>query len=119
MTEGTIAGRRILVVEDEYFVADSLRLYLESEDAVVVGPVASVGAAIDLVADCGPLDGAVLDVNLQGVRAFPVAEALSARGVPFVFMTGYGADSIPERFSSVPRCVKPFQLADLVRLLSR
>ncbi len=119
MTEEAIAGRRILIVEDEFFVADSLRMCLESLDVVVVGPVASVDAAIDLVASSDRLDGAVLDINLQGRKAFPVAEALAARGVPFVFVTGYGPESIPEQFTSAPRCTKPFQVAQLVQLLAR
>jgi CheY-like chemotaxis protein len=119
MTEEAIAGRRILIVEDEFFVADSLKMYLEALGVVVVGPAASVEAAVDLVAKSDRLDGAVLDVNLQGKKAYPVAEALSARGVPFVFVTGYGRHSIPERFASAPRCTKPFELAQLVRLLAR
>jgi len=113
----SIAGRHILIVEDDVFVAEGLKLYLEAEEAVVLGPVASVVAAIDLLAACQRLDGAALDVNLEGTLAFPVADALSERGVPFVFMTGYGAESIPGRFASVPTCTKPFQLADLVALL--
>jgi len=117
--EQTIAGRHILIVEDEFFVADSLKMYLESLDAVVIGPAASVDAAIELVATSDRLDWAVLDINLRGKKAYPVAEALSARGVPFVFMTGYGADSIPEPFASAPRCTKPFEIAQLVRLLVR
>jgi CheY-like chemotaxis protein len=115
----SIAGRRILIVEDDAFVADSLKQYLEADEAIVLGPVASVAAAVAFVAACERLDGAALDVNLQGTPAFPVAEALSGRGVPFVFMTGYGADSIPARFASVPTCQKPFQPADLVALLAR
>ncbi len=119
MTEEAVAGRRILIVEDEFFVADSLSMYLESLEAVVVGPVASVGAALDLIAATERLDGAVLDVNLRGERAFPVAEALTARGVPVVLVTGYGAEAIPEEFSSIPRCTKPFKLDELVLLLCR
>lgn len=117
MTEG-IAGRRILIVEDDAFIADSLRDCLESVGAVVVGPVASVAAAIAVVEGADPLDGAAVDVNLNGERAFSVADALAARGVPFVLMTGYGAESIPARYAEVPRCGKPFDLAELVRLLS-
>ncbi len=117
MTEKTIAGRRILIVEDEFFVADSLAMYLTSLGAVVVGPAASVRAALDLVDKSERLDGAVLDVNLQGKQAYPVADALAARDVPFVLATGYEPDSIPERYDAAPRCIKPFRAAELVRLL--
>ncbi len=112
-------GQVILIVEDEFFVADSLKLYLEQAGAVVAGPVAAVEAALDLVGRTERLDAGILDVNLQGKQAYPVADALAARGVPFVFITGYGRESIPERFASVPRRQKPFQLDELLELLRR
>jgi len=117
MSDLAIAGRIVLVVEDEFFVADSLKLYLEQEGAVVVGPVASVDAALELIGRTERLDAGIVDVNLQGKRVFPVADALAARGVPFIFITGYERDSIPKRFASVPSCPKPFHLDELVRLL--
>ncbi len=119
VTEQTIAGRRILIVEDEFFVADSLAMYLTSLGAVVVGPAASVHAALDLLDKGEQLDGAVLDVNLQGKQAYPVADALAARNVPFVLVTGYAPDSIPEPYNAAPQCSKPFRAAELVRLLVR
>jgi CheY-like chemotaxis protein len=82
-------GRRLLVVEDEYLVAADLTESLEEMGAQVVGPVGSVEAALEKVRTDGHrLDGAVLDVNLRGERVYPVAEALAAHGVPFVFTTG-------------------------------
>ena len=119
MNEKAMVGRRILIVEDEFFVADSLAMYLTSLGAVVVGPAASVRDALDLVDQSERLDGAVLDVNLQGKQAYPVADALAARNVPFVLVTGYASDSIPERYNAVPQCSKPFRAAELVRLLFR
>ena len=117
MSDLAIAGRIVLVVEDEFFVADSLRLYLEQQGAVVVGPVATVDDALEVIGRAERLDAGIVDVNLQGKRAFPVADALAARGVPFVFITGYERDSIPKRFASVPNCPKPFRLDEVVRLL--
>jgi len=82
MSDLAIAGRIVLVVEDEFFVADSLRLYLEQQGAVVVGPVATVDDALEVIGRAERLDAGIVDVNLQGKRAFPVADALAARGVP-------------------------------------
>jgi CheY-like chemotaxis protein len=117
MSEERLAGRNILIVEDEFFVADSLAMYLESLGAVVVGPASGVAAALDLIAGASRLDGAILDINLHGRPAFPVADALVERGVLFVFVTGYGSESIPERYASAPRRIKPFRAEDLIGLL--
>ena len=104
---GTLAGRRVLLVEDEYFIVDDMVRSFEAGGALVVGPVASVDEALDLVGRGERLDGAVLDVNLQGEMAYPVADALAARGVPFVFATGYDDASIPARYARVTRYQKP------------
>ncbi|MGI4765366.1 MAG: response regulator [Janthinobacterium lividum] len=103
---GEMAGRRVLVVEDDYFIAKGLVRHLRAAGVEVVGPAATVADALDLVR-AGPLDGAVLDINLQGELAFAVADALVERGVPFVFTTGYSADVIPERYTGIVRCEKP------------
>ncbi|MGU3362955.1 response regulator [Methylobacterium sp. M6A4_1b] len=88
MPEGHLSGRRVLVVEDEYFLADELDQALEEAGATVLGPAPSVRAALDLL-ESGPApDVATVDVNLGGEMAYPVAEALLARGVPFLFTTG-------------------------------
>lgn len=102
-----MAGRRILLVEDEYFIADDLSRTFEANGAEVVGPAASVGRALDLIAATERLDGAVLDVDLQGEIAYAVADALVARDVPFVFATGYDEASIPADYTHVARCEKP------------
>lgn len=117
MSEEALAGRRILIVEDEAFVADSLKLYLEQRGAVVVGPAPTIGEALTLIGDAQGLDWAVVDLDLQGKRAYPVADALLGRGVRFVFITGYGPESIPERFAAIPRRAKPFDSEELVQLL--
>jgi CheY-like chemotaxis protein len=64
-------------------------------------------------------DVAILDVNLNGLRTFPIAEAIKARGLAFVFATGYGASSVPDGLNAVPILQKPFALSDLERALRR
>jgi len=68
--------------------------------------------------DCGTFDAAVLDVNLGGDRVYPVADALSRRNVPFVFVTGYGTGVLPYEYAERPRLGKPFKMADLIDTLS-
>ena len=117
-SEAPLRGRRLLVVEDEYLVATDLTQFLTALGAEVIGPAGSVGTALDLVRRFGEgLNGAVLDVNLGGRFVFPVAEALAARGIPFVFTTGYGEAALSSQFSGVPRCEKPVDRAKLVQIL--
>lgn len=112
-----VSGCRVLIVEDEYLVAMDLAEALEERGILVVGPVASVGEALEQIENGQRLDAAVLDVNLGGERVYRVAEALSARGVPFIFTTGYDADLLPESLLSVPRLEKPADPAGILRVL--
>jgi CheY-like chemotaxis protein len=102
------AGRRVLVVEDESLVAMLLETILEDMGCVPVGPAATVDEGLELAAGDGPLDAALLDVNVAGKQVFPIAEALKARGVPFVFSTGYGEGGLPDEWRGQPTLQKPF-----------
>src|SRR3982751_6680450 len=114
-----LKGRRLLIAEDEYMVAFDLAQFFEDGGAEVVGPVGSVKDALALVAsEGGRIDGALLDINLHDDKVYPVADALSAAGVPFVFATGYDAQAIPRAYADVPRCDKPVDRHRLARLLS-
>jgi CheY-like chemotaxis protein len=117
-TAGTLDGCRILVVEDEYLIAADLLQTLEELGAIVVGPAATVERALTLARAEAGLDGAVLDLNLGGERAYPVADALAARGVPFVFVTGYDDWVVDTAYAQAPRCAKPVDPAVLTRTLS-
>jgi len=88
-------GRRFLV-EDEYMMAEDLRRDLEQVGAEVLGPMPRVANALKLLAQADALDGAILDINLRGEKAYPVADALRERGVPFVLATGYEPWALPE-----------------------
>jgi CheY-like chemotaxis protein len=113
---GDLRGQHLLIVEDEYFLAEDLAHYFHNLGAKVVGPVASVADALTVLR-CAEVDGAVLDVNLRGERVYPVAEVLRQRGVPFVFASGYGGEFEPAEYAAVPRCVKPVDFAVLARAL--
>jgi DNA-binding response OmpR family regulator len=113
-----LKGVRVLVVEDEYFVAILIEEILESAGCVVMGPIPRLLEALDAV-DHEDYDVAVLDVNLAGERIDPVADALSERNVPFLFVTGYGASALPGEYAERPLLHKPFRMAELLGALSR
>ena len=114
-------GARVLVVEDEYYIADDVRRTLSAAGAEVIGPVSTVAAAFDEV-ERGDFDCAVVDLNLHGDSAVPVAEMLMKQGRSFAIATGYDSDVVPDRLKGVPRIEKPFDpraLLGLVLALSR
>lgn len=117
MTKRPLAGSRILVVEDEYFLADDLHGALTEAGAEVLGPMPSVSDANTFIAGESSIDAAILDINLHGEMVFPVADALRERGIPFAFATGYDEAVLPERFASVPRIEKPFKSARIAAVL--
>ena len=112
-----LAGCHVLLVEDEYYIADDLGQRLSAHGAILLGPVATLEKALVTVERAGRIDGAVVDINLRGQMAFPVADALQERGIPFVFATGYSAVAIPDRYQSIPRWEKPYRLEELVQAL--
>jgi CheY-like chemotaxis protein len=119
MTDRRLEGRRILVVEDEFLLADDLAQSLTEFGAVVLGPVRTVSAALELIATETELDAALLDVNLGREKVFAVADALQARDVPFCFTTGYESSSIPERFATVTRFEKPLDADAVTRVIGQ
>lgn len=106
MTE-MLNGRRVLVVEDESLVAMLLETILEDMGCTTVGPAATVADGLAMV-EGETLDAALLDVNVAGHQVFPIAEALKARGVPFVFSTGYGEGGLPDEWRGQATLQKPF-----------
>lgn len=112
-----LAGHRVLLVEDDYFIADDLTRQFEEIGAEVIGPVASLQGAFDLIALAQQIDGAVLDVNLREEMVYPVADALRDLAVPLVFTTGYEKTMIPARYADVRHCEKPVDAARIALAL--
>jgi CheY-like chemotaxis protein len=108
MTSSALRDRRILVVEDEYLIATSLVDALENAGSIVVGPVPSVDKAIKTIESDPHIDAAVVDVNLGGVLAYPIADMLNARKIPFVFTSGYEDNVLRNRYAQVKNCPKPY-----------
>lgn len=111
-----LQGVRVLLVEDQMIVAMQIEDMLRAVGCKVVGPVGTLQAAIALAHE-EALDAAVLDINLDGEEVYPAAEELHARGVPFMFATGYGQSTLPEKWRDQPRLSKPFGREALEQLL--
>lgn len=124
MTNANTSPARILVVEDEYLIRMLLEDMLNDLGHDVAAAVGTIAEAREL-ATTGNFHCAILDVNLEGQEIFPVADILAERGMPFVFVTGYGEGSLPDAYRNRPTLQKPFQadhlattLADLLALAS-
>lgn len=113
----SLQGIKVLVVEDEFLVATLIEDMLHSAGCIVCGPIPRLASALE-AARKEACDVAVLDVNLAGERVFPVADILAQRNVPFVFVTGYGVNTLPSEYAQCPRLHKPFKLAELFGTLS-
>ncbi|MBR0760710.1 response regulator [Bradyrhizobium japonicum] len=110
---GKLHGCRVLVIEDEYFLANDIEEALKSHGARIIGPYAELEAACRR-AEQDHFDVAVVDVNLRNKKAWPVADELVRQGIPFIFCTGYNATVIPERFADVSVWQKPIDVLKIV-----
>jgi DNA-binding LytR/AlgR family response regulator len=111
-----LAGWRILVVEDGRTIAEDLTFEITVEGGEVIGPVDTVEAALDAIANTD-MDGATLDIRLSHRMSFAVADALADRHIPFVFLTAYGVEDVPARHANVIRLEKPTTPAVVCRTL--
>lgn len=105
-------ARRVLVVEDEMTIAFLIEDMLVDLGCEVVKVAMRLSEAID-AAERLDLDLAILDINLDGLRSFPVADILARRKIPFVFATGYGSAGVDEAYRTAPVLSKPFVSRDL------
>lgn len=111
--EGPLAGLRLLVVEDEPLVAMDCEFTLVEAGAVIAGVVGSIKDALEFI-EKSDFDGALLDANLHGRPVDDIAAALTRRGVPFIFVSGYGQEGLPQAFSRAPALSKPYAPDDLI-----
>jgi CheY-like chemotaxis protein len=115
---GKLSGKRFLVVEDEMLVALALSAGLEDAGAEVLASTGSASEALAII-ESQPLDGILLDANLKGRPVDDIAAALTRRNVPFVFVTGYGRESLPRAFATAPLLAKPFSQAQVQEVASQ
>lgn len=111
-----LAGRKVLLVEDESLIVMLIEDALADLGCEIAGVASRFDDAVTKARTLA-FDLAVLDVNLNGLRTFPIAEIMTARNIPFVFATGYGSTSVPENLKSAPVLQKPFAAADLAQAL--
>ncbi len=114
--ERFLSGKSILVVEDIMLIALDLAGMVEDLGAETIGPASNVADALELIRT-EQVDGALLDINLAGEPAYPIAQELQRRGVPFIFITGYDASGLPPEYASFPSVTKPFEYGEVNDLL--
>jgi CheY-like chemotaxis protein len=109
-SSAALDGRRILIVEDSPVVAVACEDMLREMGCVAIGPAINMAGAIQLATE-EQLDGAIVDINIRGGKAFPVLRILADRGVPFLLASGYADWSMPEEWLESPRMAKPYSPA--------
>ncbi len=111
-----ILPMRILIVEDEPMIAMLLEDTLDMLGHEVAGTAESVEAAIALI-DADAIDAAIVDINLNGEKAWPVAEALTSASIPFAISSGAADSEIPQQYAGAPLLKKPYMIADIEAVL--
>jgi CheY-like chemotaxis protein len=112
-----LASKQVLVVEDELLVSMLIEDVLVDAGCRVVGPFTNLSDALSAARN-EAIDIALLDVNLRGEKVYPVADILTERGIPFVFLSGYGKNAIPNNRPNWRVCSKPFSPNDLTQILT-
>ena len=114
-----LCGKRVLIVEDEWLLADHIGAIVEGAGGAVVGPVASVADAFVLLAeDRAPPHAATLNVRLEDHVSYPVADRLAYLGIPYVFISANRMQAMPERFHDRPLLAKPFTDPQVIAALA-
>lgn len=115
----SLEGARILIVEDSFIVADSLRELVTAYNGSVAGMAPDLDEAL-VVAAGGPVDCAVLDIDLKGTNVAPLARELRRRGIGVVFLSGYSDENLlPEDLRTLPRLDKPVEPERLIAVILR
>jgi DNA-binding response OmpR family regulator len=111
-----LAGKRAMIVEDEFLLALSLEDDLQAAGATVVGPYSTLSATLEAIGR-ESFDFAVLDVNLNGEMSYAAADALLDKGAPFILVSGYSSANLPARYRELRRLSKPYDTARLLETL--
>lgn len=119
MADMLMEDQRVLVIEDEYVVAEAIERTLRRAGAIVLGPVPSVDQAMALLDRGGRIDSAVLDINLGEQKVYPVVDRLLARGVHCVFSTGNDAADVPFTYQKIARLEKPVEASSIINALNK
>jgi DNA-binding NarL/FixJ family response regulator len=113
-----LLGKTVLIVEDNFLIADDLKEALATQGAAVVGPVYKTEKALELLAQASP-DCAILDVYIGAGTTATIATALNDMGVPYVVVSGYQHDWIPKLMQAAPYIAKPFAHEELINAVSK
>ena len=116
--EAAMTATCILVVEDEFLIALDIIGALEQAGITVVGPAGTVRDALQAI-ECEVVQGALLDAHLAGEPVGRIADALTARGIPFAFVSGYGKEHLPPAHREAPLVKKPFTGNDLLAAVAK
>ncbi len=119
MADMLMEDQRVLVIEDEYVVAEAIERTLRRAGAIVLGPVPSVDQAMALLDRGGRIDSAVLDINLGEQKVYPVVDRLLARGVHCVFSTGNDIADVPSNYKDIARLEKPVEASSIIYALKK
>src|SRR5262245_29845021 len=111
-----LAGRRVLIVEDEAMISALIEMILGEAGCSNVGPVATVERALEII-EREACDAALLDIHVNGHEVYAVADVLTARGVPFVLVSGFARKQLPPRYRHCPYVAKPFTPDTVLMLL--
>ena len=110
-------GGRLLVCDDNLLMADVVCEFLRDCGLKPIGPVGRLETALQMARERA-LDGAILDINLNGQPCFPVCAVLSARRIPFMFLTGYPGAAVPIEHRGAPLVTKPFEPTEMKEVLA-
>jgi CheY-like chemotaxis protein len=113
-----LGGRRVLIVEDEALIAGLIEKILGDAGCTVIGPVASAKHALNII-EQGPIDAVLLDISAGDEEAYPVADLLADRGIPFMFVSGYAQRDMPVKYRQYAYISKPFEPAEMLALLGK
>ncbi|AYD65934.1 MAG TPA: response regulator [Achromobacter sp.] len=113
-----LSACKLLIVEDEYVIAETLAEALREVGAEIVGMIGWLDEATRFAdTHAGQFNCAVVDINLHGTLSYPLIDALTAQGVHVVLLTGFGVEALEACYREFPRCEKPFNQARLISML--